>query len=323
MESDPFVYFGKMLIFVIFDKKNMKNYIVLLLFFVCATVAKSQSATDTIFKKNGEVMLVKITEVGIDEIKYKPLYNPNDIILAIEKSLVLKIIFSNGIVQIIEDPQNSPSSYADNRKNAIKFNYLSPLSSRAHLNFEHSIHPGFSYVVGLNLIGLGLPEGRETPVGATINGGVRLYRLPDMKSRSDRYSHLMNGSYFEPSFVFGLTQHGYTSYQFDDVNYQRYNLKNETAINGYFAFFLNLGKQFVFANRICLDMNFGIGYGTYSGQKKSYSENRVNSANNVFYNDPGKYVYEYTEPSRFGFTIGSNGFPLAGNIQLKIGYLFN
>ena len=40
----------------------------------------AQTASDTIYKKNKEVELAKIAEIGIDEVKYSPQFNPNHLV---------------------------------------------------------------------------------------------------------------------------------------------------------------------------------------------------------------------------------------------------
>lgn len=271
-------------------------------------------AADTIFKKNKEVLLVKITEIGLDEVKYKPIVNPNNVVLVIEKTEISKIVFANGLVQTFADPLKDKSVYADNHRNNLKFNFLSPMGDRAHFNWEHSIKPGMSYEVGLNFIGLGKRYGIYTPMGATVNAGFRLYRMPDMKSRSDRYTHVMNGSYIQPTFVFGMTSNSYRRYN-DNYSYpynSSYTIAKENT--SYFMFFLNFGKQFIFANRISFDMNFGIGYGTYTNQ------NRL--VDFYYYNDYSEGSHNTVEyPSHYGFLIGAKERPIAFNAQLKIGYL--
>lgn len=288
---------------------------VLIVSLACAqdNSAKQDPGTaDTIFKKNKEVLLVKITEIGLDEVKYTPIVNPNNIVLVIEKTEISKIVFANGITQTFADPLKDKSVYADNHRNNLKFNFLSPISDRAHFNWEHSIKPGMSYEVGLNLIGLGKRYGMYTPVGATVNGGFRLYRMPDMKSRSDRYTHVMNGSYIQPTLVFGMTSNYYRDYHgtsYYPYNYTYTNVRENTS---YFMFFLNFGKQFIFANRISFDMNFGIGYGTYS--KHSHF--------NDYYGPSYEGSYTMDDPTRYGFIISSRETPIAFNTQLKVGYLF-
>lgn len=296
----------------------MKNILSIIVLLAAFGSLKAQNTADTIFKRNGEVLIVKITEIGIDEVKYKPVVNPNDLVLVLEKGEIKKIVFSNGVTQTFADPLKDRDYYADNHRNNVKFNFLSPTGDRIHLNFERSLQPGLSYELGLNAIGIGKRFGRETPAGATINAGIRLYRVPDMKSRSDRYSHLLNGAYFQPALTFGLTGHQYKQYGLIHgpwgpmTNYNDYQWKKATT--GYFMFSLNLGKQFIFQNRISFDFSAGMGYGTYS--------NQISYDNSRYREGWGKDKYTGDDPTRYGFFIGEREVPIALNAQFKIGYLF-
>ncbi len=280
--------------------------------------AYSQTVSDTIYKKNKEVVLGKVTEVGLDEVKYKPLVNPNDIVLVLEKTDILKIVFASGLVQTFADPLNDKSAYADNHNYNIKFNFLSPMGDRIHLNMEKSIRPGLSYELGINAIGVGRRFGKYTPVGAVVNAGIRMYRLPDMKSRSDRYSHMMNGSYFQPTISAGSTWHSYDNYRYNPVTSDYDLIDVKKANTNFFMFILNFGRQYVFANRISFDISAGLGYGTYTRQ---IEDNYFYLSSYYFDRNPGQNAYEYYEKSRYGFQIGTQSFPLTGNIQFKLGYL--
>jgi hypothetical protein len=297
--------------------KNIMKNLFLALGLMIGLSAYSQNVSDTIYKKNKEVVLGKVTEVGLDEVKYKPLVNPNDIVLVLEKSEILKIVFATGLVQTFADPIRDKSVYADNHNFNIKFNFLSPMGDRIHLNMEKAVKPGLSYELGLNAIGVGRRFGKYTPVGAVVNVGIRMYRLPDMKSRSDRYSHMMNGSYFQPTLSMGMTSHTYDDLVFNPITYDYDNLGPKKATTNFFMFTLNFGRQYVFANRISFDISAGVGYGTYSNQDENYYYG------SYYWEDlnPGKNAYQFYDKTRYGFQIGNKNFPLTGNVQFKLGYL--
>jgi hypothetical protein len=305
--------------------KNIMKNLFLALGLMIGLSAYSQNASDTIYKKNKEVVLGKVTEVGLDEVKYKPLVNPNDIVLVLEKTDILKIVFASGLVQTFADPIKDKSVYADNHNYNIKFNFLSPMGHRLHLNVEKSIRPGLSYELGLNMIGMGKPEGVKTPIGAIFNGGIRMYRLPDMKSRSDRYSHVMNGSYFQPTVSFGMVQNRYDVWESNynpitGMSSQKLIEENKRANTNFFMFTLNFGKQYIFSNRISFDISGGVGMGTYSRQSENYYT-YLSSYVYQYESYGGQNAYDYYDKTRYGFQIGAQSFPLCGNIQFKLGYL--
>jgi len=278
----------------------------------------AQIASDTIYKKNKEVVLAKIVEIGIDEVKYSPQFNPNNLVLVIDKTEIERIVFANGMVQTFADPMKDKSTYADNRTQNLKFNYLSPTGDRIQLNYEKSIAPGMSYEVGLNAIGVGKRYGKYTPVGALVNAGIRFYRMPEMKSRSDRYSHLLNGSFFQPTIAFGTTFYHYDVWQYNYNTYQSTIVDVKSKQQNFLTVMMQFGKQFVFANRFSFETSAGIGYGTYTGQ----NSNRYNYLyNSYYYEDYSADAYNYYPNNRYGFAILSREVPLCFNLQLKLGYL--
>ena len=301
--------------------KNIMKNLFLALGLMIGLSVYSQNVSDTIYKKNKEVVLGKVTEVGLDEVKYKPLVNPNDIVLVLEKTEILKIVFASGLVQTFANPMTDKSVYADNHNFNIKFNFLSPMGDRIHLNMEKSIRPGLSYEVGLNAIGVGKRYGIYTPVGAVLNAGIRMYRLPDMKSRSDRYAHVMNGSYFQPTLSGGFTQHSYDDFFFDPMTYNYQFLGIKKANTSFFMFTLNFGRQYVFANRISFDVSAGVGYGTYTRQKNY--DNYFLFGNYFYDGNVSENAFKYYDKTRYGFDIGQKNSPLTGNIQFKVGYLLH
>lgn len=77
----------------------MKNYILLLVVLFSINISFAQ---DTIYKKNGEKIIAKITELTPSEIKYKR-FDYQDGPLYIEsKSNVVSIIYSNGIKETVK-----------------------------------------------------------------------------------------------------------------------------------------------------------------------------------------------------------------------------
>jgi hypothetical protein len=73
----------------------MKKLIYLSLLFVCISFLNA-NAQDKIYKTNGEVIEVKVTEVGAKEIKYKVFANLNGPIYTIDKALIIKVVYEGG-----------------------------------------------------------------------------------------------------------------------------------------------------------------------------------------------------------------------------------
>src|SRR5258707_674280 len=130
----------------------MKHLLLLLAFCFCYHLLLAQ---DTIYKRNKTVIIGKISEIGLDEIKYKPAGMENGPVMAIDKNDIWKIIFSNGVTQTFFPMMEDPAHYADNHKNAIKIDFLAPMLYKTVFAYERSLKPGMSVETTLGIIGLG------------------------------------------------------------------------------------------------------------------------------------------------------------------------
>ena len=70
----------------------MKRILFLFLTFCAATI----NAQDVIVKRDGSTILSKVTEIGLNEVKYKKFSNQTGPIYSILKSDILSINYENG-----------------------------------------------------------------------------------------------------------------------------------------------------------------------------------------------------------------------------------
>lgn len=88
----------------------MKNsYLVPILVFVSAT-AWSQ---DKIYKKGGEIVEARITEVGTDEIKYKIFNDQSGPMYSLDKNRIIKVLQENGMMETYKSNLKDPNLHAD------------------------------------------------------------------------------------------------------------------------------------------------------------------------------------------------------------------
>lgn len=81
----------------------MKKFILVLVIFLSGiSFCKAQ---DTIVKKNGDILKVKVTEIGTEEIKFKSFGVPDSPIIVLKKSEVKKVVVSG---QVIIDEKDTP-----------------------------------------------------------------------------------------------------------------------------------------------------------------------------------------------------------------------
>lgn len=284
--------------------------IVLFIFFF--SLAYSQ---DKIYKKNGDVVLAKIVEIGETEIKYKIFSDQEGPLYSVDKDRLMRVIYQSGREEVFQHSLKDPSLYADQARNAIKLNFIAPLLGYTQFNFERNIKPGRSYELSLGLIGLGkrqeiadysITTGGVTTsekyyrdaAGAFIGAGYKFVKLPNFIRNGDKYSHILQGAYAKPELIFGsYNQNKYPEYLYDGMTYAE---ENETVVMG--AFIINLGKQWVFGDFFILDLYAGMGY--------------------AFDNQHDENFLDSYDGNHFGLSVaGESGVGFTGG--LKIGMLLN
>lgn len=267
-------------------KLSFLPFFALLLFFSGSVLAQ-----DIIMKNNTEAIHCKVREIGLDEIKYNLPDYPGDVMFAIDKDKISKIIFENGKEMVFEKEMTNPLNYEDNRKNIIKVDFLSPLTGNTTFAWEHSLRPGRSYELTLGIIGLGLDNNSTNAGGAFTKFGYKFIKDPDFYLRGMRYAHVLKGSYVKPEITFGFFNHDVWLWYYDNYSSEK---SRESVISGTVQ--LVLGKQWVFDNAFSVDFFGGIGYG--------FTTSEDNTA------------YHY------GYTVLDASLPLAFSAGFKIGYLF-
>lgn len=222
-----------------------------------------------ILKVKSDTLKVKVTEVGVDEVKYKPWpVNEKDPVIALEKKLIRKVILESGTTLIfflddIEDPKN----YVGQRKHLLKLDIVSPTLGVTSIAYEKSIKPGRSYEIGVGAVGLGFNTSELDLAGAFIRAGYKFINTPDVTTRSMRFSHLLKGGYIRPELVF-------INYIYRTINYLP-SSSNATFRNTGGAFVVNFGKQYVFSNIFAIDVFAGLGVGS---QNTILTSGSVNSS---------------------------------------------
>jgi hypothetical protein len=241
-----------------------------LLFFGSLQLLKAQ---DKIYRNNGKVVLVKIVEVGASEIKYKEYQNPDGPVYVLETDRVKKIIYENGKIETFDNLKDM-ERYDGQKRQAIKANFLSPLYGYLEVGYEKTTGFGKSYEFSLGIIGAGksdiinytyyngtgsqLNEVRKKQFGFFATGGYKFGKLPDFilfgKSRA---SHLMQGTYIKPLIYIGHYKENILIQKGSNNNPFEVGKQNVT----FGALQIELGRQWVFGDKILLDIYEGLGYG--------------------------------------------------------------
>lgn len=235
-----------------------------LLIAYCLLSTFSVSAQDTIYKRNKEIIQAKIIEIGLDEIKYKmPNYEDGPTIV-IAKDQIWKIVFASGVTQLMTPEMFNPETYASQKKNALKTDFLAPMFHHITFIYEHSLKPGQSIEASLGIIGVGYnPDKGVEQTGAFVRFGFKFIKSPDYYLRGMKYAHILKGSYIRPEIIFGSYSENYTIQEYTYNGIFGYPSNRVTTINDritYGSLQLSFGKQFIFDDSFLVDYYVGLGY---------------------------------------------------------------
>lgn len=265
------------------------------LFVLLTTVVFAQQRyADQLVLHKGKTIQCEVREIGDDEIKYVMEGYRDDLLFGIDKNKVARIVFGDGREMELSDSMYGKENYSDQRKNALKFHFFSPLTGATAFSYERSLKPGRSLEVGLGIIGLGSDDMEfdtdEDASGAYLKVGYKFIKDPDFYLKGMRYAHLLKGAYFKPEIAF-------SSYSYNPSDYYYGNQRVGGRENIFMAAFtLNVGKQWVFSDRFLVDWHIGAGYGF--GSNDSYRS------------------------GHFAFLGGTDDTPFVMNSGIKIGLLF-
>lgn len=296
--------------------KKLLNTICLLsaLFTISSIEANAQ---DIIHRKNGKKVEAKISEIGVNEIKYKDYNNPDGPTYTIEKALIKQIVFENGKIEKY-DQQNQDSEnkewYYDNRKNAIKLSLFGPLRGYSEISYERNIKVGQAYEVSLGFIGLGRnpilhydwqnnKDIYKNQKGVFVSGGYKFSNMPSFVFfGKPRQKHLFHGSYIKPILYLGM----YSENHFVTTDISQVLERQKVTFGNVH---IEFGKQWEFANSVVFDLYFGAGYG-FDNKKYEFSDGNnpqiAEFANNYTSNRIGRAPgFSMTFGAKFGLLFNT------------------
>lgn len=216
---------------------------------------------DVVFKRSGDSLLVKVVEVGTQEIKYRLPAEPDGPLYALENYRIRSIRFASGRVEYFEENPIAPEDRAQQRVHAIKMNLLSPVFGFTRFSYEYSLKPGRSVEASVNFIGLGRDPGNyglgdRNQAGFGLSAGYKFIKQPNYYIPGMRIRHLMHGIYAKPSLHLGFYGEDYEVYDFSAPVY-----RIERRNVAYGAGVVELGTQWIFQNIFLLDLHIGLGLG--------------------------------------------------------------
>ncbi len=278
-------------------KKLLTTTIVIVICAISSTLAQ-----DKIFKKDKSVIDCKITEVGLNEVKYKESAESDGPVISVAVDDLIKVVLASGRVIEFKDPLNDPASYEDNKKTALKLHFLSPALEHLTFSYERSIKPGRSFESQFGLIGVGFDTDEfNKSSGISLGAAYKFMRTPDFYSQRLKYAHILKGSYIKPEVLLSIYQNEHTYQDFSTPTPRSVNQKQDIVAG---AILINLGKQIVYDNFFLIDYSFGIGYGFSTQEDRQFYEY-----------GPSQRVYHY------GFILANSPNPLVFSAKIKVGIL--
>ena len=265
--------------------------------FLFVTMCLASFAQDKIYKKNKDVILCVLTEIGDEEVKYKLDDNPN-LVYVISVDRIERIVLSSGKEITYENSFDDSEFYVDQKKNAFKIGLFSHLTGALTVGYERSLKPGQSVEASLALIGLGIDVTGNRARGATLKAGYKFISTPDFRLKGMRYSHVLKGGYIKPEIAFSAYQEDFYDYN----PFGPYDVSRKNVVST--AFLLNFGKQMIMGDIFLVDIYAGVGFG-FDNMKSIRGDIR-------YYSGEPKFHY--------GYIVGGN-VPLAGTLGLKVGFL--
>lgn len=284
----------------------------------------SVSAQEKIYMKHQkDPVNCTVKEIGVNEIKYTPA-DAEQLLIAVPKNDVDKIVFKSGRVQYFTDPLNDYNYYKGQRKYALKAGLFSPALGYTDLYLEKSLKPGRAVEFQATLIGLGknrtyynnytnYQQSNMNQRGFSLGVGFKALRMPDLDMGSRRMMHILQGSYIKPAVAVGYYEKNFVT---TDMQNGGYNLIKKGVVTSHIS--ISFGKQWILDNAISIEVygSTGIGIDNYRAQQMKAA---------VEVNGPGAYLSDEVLPyANFGYTRfgrGSTGVTVGAG--LKVGYLFN
>jgi hypothetical protein len=294
-------------------KFNLMKQTFILIFSLIA-ITTSIKSQDKIFKKGGEVLKVKVLEIGIDDVQYKNHDNLDGPSYRIEKDRLVKIVYANGKVETYTASLKDKELYIGQKTTALKINFLSPLFGHTQLTYEKGITPGRSWEALVSLIGVGksqivsgytnnlgtYEEIKRNQAGLGLGFGYKFIKTPDFINRNIRFAHLLQGVYLKPNI--------YTGMYGESILDSKTNIpttKRRSVVYG--AIMLEGGKQWVFSEALVFDFYAGVGY----------CADNIKKVDNQYYysgDDAGRHFTNLRVGTSPGFSLSSG---------IRVGFLLN
>lgn len=244
------------------------------LFFLATLFSFAAFAQDSLFYRNGNVIVGQVLDIGLDAITYRITSSGEQVRVVVDRRELSRIHLNGGQTFVISSAQGPPSSangrtsdIADRAplKHAVSLDVIAPAFGHLTLGYEHVVAPHISAVASVGYIGLwNLDEYDKmfNSRGGTVTAGMK-FILPrsakQVHARGD--AQPLVGWYLKPEILYGAwTAIEYID-EFVDPYYQYTTVKVKADYQST-ALALSIGRQLYVGQHITFDIFGGIGYAT-------------------------------------------------------------
>ena len=282
--------------------------------FTCLLFSLSGFCQDSIYRKSGQVISARVTEIGPTTVSYKIPGN-DKVIYQVEQKKLRKIVFANGQKQLFTKDFRDSSYYTHQKRNLLKLDVVAPFNGYSVISFEHSISPVHSYEISLGIIGAGVSNTldyntifgslgtvKTNPFGGFVAVSYKFNKLAQTLFGSSKVSHRLQGLYARPTLYGGTYKENRL-----EARAVTYFAKERPQTN-FAILHLEIGHQWIFKNRFAADIFGGVGYGI---DNKTYYDNIIWNDETYAYNYANHRIGKSPAPSvtfgvKFGMLLGSS-----------------
>ena len=201
--------------------------------------------------------------------------------------------------------QSNITPNSNYKSRVIKTAIFAPLVNHLEFGYEQALNNKIILDGDLGIIGPSVSNFDQNASGLYFKAGTKFFFNPDfMVEGMFRYNDFQ-GTYFEPQLI-------YSSFGYDVLSYTyNPNTGNSTSqtyrgTSNSWALSMNLGRQWVLANVLSLNLFGGVGYGG------SYNST----------NEPtGTFIETIGHPYKFSHLAISNDFPIIFTNGITLGIL--
>ncbi len=276
----------------------MKNLIIAVFLSIIANLSFGQ---DIITEKNGDQLKVKIIKMSEQTVSFYYYDDPEKIEVTMNRSLIRNIKFEYGRTEEEKAPELNENYFVDDKRNNVMINLTSIPGQSTTLSYERAINPLSSFGGAIKLHGVGTESGEyDNKSGFGIEANYKVKSGAVFKKNDYRPKHMLRGFYLRPDV-------GYTRAKLED-DYDNDNDPEYKEKYSYIYGGTDIGYEWIFANRLSLDIYSGVNF--YGGSYKVYED-----VGNGYYNESNSDPY-ITD----GNMTGYNNTAVRYGVQ--IGFLF-